>query len=179
MLCPIKVNSNTIELTVPTFCYCILGLLCVTHFINPKFYYSRLALFSACIFSSLSPFYKYEKGNSRTIAKYIISPFLSCHALTPRHLSFCLSLDKNFGITIFCLLIFICRVGFLVRNRITLTEILTNSCVHKLFVKYQVDFMQTKTKEKAKKRKNQRESKRERERERERDRERKKRRKKD
>ena len=30
MLCPIKVNSNTIELTVHTSCYCVLDLLCVT-----------------------------------------------------------------------------------------------------------------------------------------------------
>ena len=30
MLCPIKVNSNTIELTVHTSFYCILDLLCVT-----------------------------------------------------------------------------------------------------------------------------------------------------
>ena len=29
MLCPIKVNSNTIELTVHTSCYCFLDLLCV------------------------------------------------------------------------------------------------------------------------------------------------------
>ena len=29
MLCPIKVNSNTIELEVHTYCYCILDLLCV------------------------------------------------------------------------------------------------------------------------------------------------------
>ena len=29
MLCPIKVNSNTIELTVHTSCYWVLGLLCV------------------------------------------------------------------------------------------------------------------------------------------------------
>ena len=29
MSCPIKVNSNTIELTVQTSCYCILDLLCV------------------------------------------------------------------------------------------------------------------------------------------------------
>ena len=29
MLCPIKVNSNTIELTVQTSCYCVLDLLCV------------------------------------------------------------------------------------------------------------------------------------------------------
>ena len=29
MLCPIKVNSNTIELTVHTSCYCVLDLLCV------------------------------------------------------------------------------------------------------------------------------------------------------
>ena len=28
MLCPIKVNSNTIELIVHTSCYCILDLLC-------------------------------------------------------------------------------------------------------------------------------------------------------
>ena len=28
MLCPIKVNSNTIELTIHTSCYCILDLLC-------------------------------------------------------------------------------------------------------------------------------------------------------
>ena len=27
---PIKVNSNTIELTVHTSCYCVLDLLCVT-----------------------------------------------------------------------------------------------------------------------------------------------------
>ena len=30
MLCPMKVNSNTIELTVHTSCYCILDLHCVT-----------------------------------------------------------------------------------------------------------------------------------------------------
>ena len=30
MLCSIKVNSNTIELTVHTSCYCILDLLSVT-----------------------------------------------------------------------------------------------------------------------------------------------------
>ena len=30
MLCPFKVNSNTIELTVNTSCYCGLVLLCVT-----------------------------------------------------------------------------------------------------------------------------------------------------
>ena len=29
VLCPIKVNSNTIELTVPTSCYWVLDLLCV------------------------------------------------------------------------------------------------------------------------------------------------------
>ena len=29
MLCPIKSNSNTIELTVHTYCYCVLDLLCV------------------------------------------------------------------------------------------------------------------------------------------------------
>ena len=29
MLCPIKVNSNTIELRVHTSCYCVLDLLCV------------------------------------------------------------------------------------------------------------------------------------------------------
>ena len=29
MLCTIKVNSNTIELTVHTSCYCVLDLLCV------------------------------------------------------------------------------------------------------------------------------------------------------
>ena len=31
MLCPIKNNSNTIELTVPTSCYWVLDLLCVTN----------------------------------------------------------------------------------------------------------------------------------------------------
>ena len=29
MLCPIRFNSNTIELTVHTACYCVLDLLCV------------------------------------------------------------------------------------------------------------------------------------------------------
>ena len=29
MLCSIKVNSNTVELTVQTFCYCVLDSLCV------------------------------------------------------------------------------------------------------------------------------------------------------
>ena len=29
-LCPIKVNSNTIEITGHTSCYCILDLLCVS-----------------------------------------------------------------------------------------------------------------------------------------------------
>ena len=29
MLCPIKRNSNTIEFTVQTSCYCVLDLLCV------------------------------------------------------------------------------------------------------------------------------------------------------
>ena len=30
MLCPIKVNSNTIELTVHSSCYCVFHLLCVS-----------------------------------------------------------------------------------------------------------------------------------------------------
>ena len=30
ILCPIKVNRNTIELTVHTSCYCVLDLLCVS-----------------------------------------------------------------------------------------------------------------------------------------------------
>ena len=29
MSCPIKVNSNTLELSVHTSCYCVLDLLCV------------------------------------------------------------------------------------------------------------------------------------------------------
>ena len=29
VLCPIKVNSNTIEVTMHTSCYCVLDLLCV------------------------------------------------------------------------------------------------------------------------------------------------------
>ena len=29
MLCPIRFNSNTIELTVPTSCYLVLDLICV------------------------------------------------------------------------------------------------------------------------------------------------------
>ena len=32
MLCPMNVNSNTIELTVRTSFYCILDLICVTTF---------------------------------------------------------------------------------------------------------------------------------------------------
>ena len=32
MLCPIKVKSNTIELTVHTSCYCVWDLLCVTYY---------------------------------------------------------------------------------------------------------------------------------------------------
>ena len=35
MLCPIKVNSYTIELTVHTSCYCILDLLFVTYVKKP------------------------------------------------------------------------------------------------------------------------------------------------
>ena len=31
MSCPIKVNRNTIELTVHPSCYCVLDLLCVTY----------------------------------------------------------------------------------------------------------------------------------------------------
>ena len=31
--CPIKVNSNEIKLTVHTYCYCVLDLLCVTTYI--------------------------------------------------------------------------------------------------------------------------------------------------
>ena len=34
MLCPMKVNSNTIELTVNTSCYCVLDLLCIKIFEN-------------------------------------------------------------------------------------------------------------------------------------------------
>ena len=30
MVCPIKVSSNTIKLTVHTSCHCVLDLLCVT-----------------------------------------------------------------------------------------------------------------------------------------------------
>ena len=34
MSCPIKVDSNTIELTVHTSCYCVLDLLWVTNFVS-------------------------------------------------------------------------------------------------------------------------------------------------
>ena len=34
MLCPINVNSNTIELTVHTSCDCILDLLCVKIYVH-------------------------------------------------------------------------------------------------------------------------------------------------
>ena len=36
MSCPMKVKSNTIELTLHTYCYCVFDLLCVTtlHWIN-------------------------------------------------------------------------------------------------------------------------------------------------
>ena len=36
MSCPIKVNSNTIELTVHTSCYCVLDLLCVKTYKTPQ-----------------------------------------------------------------------------------------------------------------------------------------------
>ena len=42
MLCPIKVNSNTIELTVHTSCYCVLDLLCV---ISQKYHLSKCVSF--------------------------------------------------------------------------------------------------------------------------------------
>ena len=34
ILCPIKVNSNTIELTLQASCYCVSDLLCVNSFIQ-------------------------------------------------------------------------------------------------------------------------------------------------
>ena len=40
VLCPVKINNNTIELTVHTFCYWVLDLLCVTNitaFIGTKY----------------------------------------------------------------------------------------------------------------------------------------------
>ena len=36
MWCPIKVNSNTIELTVHTSCFCVLDLLCVSFYLKNK-----------------------------------------------------------------------------------------------------------------------------------------------
>ena len=41
MSCPIKVNSDTIELTANTSCYCILDLLCVN---CPKLLSKKLSL---------------------------------------------------------------------------------------------------------------------------------------
>ena len=54
MLCPIKVNSNTIELTAHTSCYCVLDLLCVTlSFVWPalshNFWYDLLGLSCLCL----------------------------------------------------------------------------------------------------------------------------------
>ena len=44
MLCPIKVNSNTIKLTVQASCYCVLDLLCVNCQKIVKKYKSKLAM---------------------------------------------------------------------------------------------------------------------------------------
>ena len=38
MSCPIKVNGNTIVLTVHISCYCVLDLLCVTFLFTTDFY---------------------------------------------------------------------------------------------------------------------------------------------
>ena len=48
MLCPIKVNSCTIELTVDTYCHCVLDLLCVTrlkYFQMPNYLQGKKTLF--------------------------------------------------------------------------------------------------------------------------------------
>ena len=39
MSCPIKVNSNTVELTVHISCYCVLDILCVI--LNDSFHHSH------------------------------------------------------------------------------------------------------------------------------------------
>ena len=53
MLCPIKVNINTIELIVHTSCYCVLDLLCVT------LCYSVLLCFSLFISQIFPKFFLY------------------------------------------------------------------------------------------------------------------------
>ena len=43
MSCPIKVNNNTIELTVQPSCSCVLDLLCVTRIGTPTLIKSQCA----------------------------------------------------------------------------------------------------------------------------------------
>ena len=62
-MCPIKSNSNTIELTVHTSCYCFLDLLCVSRakihsakwslLFNPKFTTMLILLLDLNIFFHL------------------------------------------------------------------------------------------------------------------------------
>ena len=53
MLCPIKVNSNTIELTVHTSYYCVLNLLCVTFLINIQVCLNKFQFVNICFSSKL------------------------------------------------------------------------------------------------------------------------------
>ena len=51
MLCPIIINSNTIELTVHTSWYCVLDLLCVTWILS-RSERSLIRLYAAKVFAS-------------------------------------------------------------------------------------------------------------------------------
>ena len=58
MSCPIKVYSNTIELTFHTSCYCVLDLLCVTNY----YYYN------------LKSYIKIQRGNKKQTRMPLSSP---------------------------------------------------------------------------------------------------------
>ena len=64
LLCPIKVNSNTIELIVHNSYYCVLDLLCHSHFI--------LSLQDQC--SSSCTENEIRNPDTKTLSVYCVSP---------------------------------------------------------------------------------------------------------
>ena len=84
MLCPFKVNSNTIKLTVHTYCYCVSDLIC---FISPVSNYYALGLMYLCHkMTNLLPPFKWGHlcmfSKKICICKIVLSTVLLCRKWT-------------------------------------------------------------------------------------------------
>ena len=76
ILCPIKVNTSTIELTVHTSCYCILDLLCVS-IISLYFFTS----FQQSLISSIFTFVNLLRVIKLLDRKLCYVLFNNCHSV--------------------------------------------------------------------------------------------------